>query len=443
MKEAERIALDAAKKQQDEAAKKEAEILAQQKIEAARLEAEKAEAQRKEAERLQAEEHAAEERAKIAALEEADRKQHEAELEKQHIAEICSGDLAKLNELTAARQTAAIQNFAKESACPTIKPAIETALGEVARGIKRACETDRKTLAALKKNDIGSLKTAIDHMSCETVRDDAQQRVAKLEENMQREQSICTDEKTKLDSIDASAAAARQQYEELSAHAACPSLHAEINGNIKKIDARVKEAQTELARLGCYNAPINGKFDDATKKSLALYYTKKGSLADGDHLTDGLLSELKQQNLGICPPIPPAAPIVATPGKGEPPSETTPPKPQKEEAKREEEVRPDHKHRKIETSAHEEEPASRPSRRHKVEENARLEEEPVSRPPRHRIQRETRQEEPAPRSHPRPSYAYERSKSYTVERIRRAPSMPMSSTATAGSVHSSPVGVGY
>jgi peptidoglycan hydrolase-like protein with peptidoglycan-binding domain len=105
---------------------------------------------------------------------------------------------------------------------------------------------------------------------------------------MQRNQSVCADEKTKLDAIDASAAGARQQYVEFLAHAACLS--------------QVKEAQTELARLGCYNASISGKFDEATKKSLALYNVKIGSLADGDHITGGLLSELKQQNLGLCPP---------------------------------------------------------------------------------------------------------------------------------------------
>src|SRR6202011_5373121 len=95
------------------------------------------------------------------------------------------------------------------------------------------------------------------------------------------------------------------------ARSECLSLSAEGSGTIKKIDSRVKAAKTELARLGCYSASINGKFDDATKKSLALYHSKKGSLADGDHLSDGTLSELKQQNLGLCPEEKPAA-VIAT-----------------------------------------------------------------------------------------------------------------------------------
>jgi hypothetical protein len=62
----------------------------------------------------------------------------------------------------------------------------------------------------------------------------ASQRLARLEDQMQRNQSVCADEKTKLDAIDASAAGARQQYVEFQAHLVCPSLRAEINGIVKK-----------------------------------------------------------------------------------------------------------------------------------------------------------------------------------------------------------------
>jgi hypothetical protein len=182
----------------------------------------------------------------------------------------------------------------------------------------------------------------------------------------------------------------------------------------------VKEAQTELARLGCYSASINGKFDEATKKSLALYHSKKGSLADGDHLSDGILSELKQQNLGLCPEEKPAAPVIATP---------VPEQKTKEQANREEEARPEHKRHKIEKAAREEqEPASAPPR-HRTHSAAR-EEEPVSRPPRHRTQSAAREEESAPGSHQRahPSFATSRPKSVVAG---RAPRMPPRPTAEA------------
>jgi hypothetical protein len=437
-KEAERVALGAEKQRHDEEAKKEAERVAlaaekdrheaEAKKEAERvaLAAEKdrheAEA-KKEAERLQAEKRAADERAKVAALEEEGRKKHDIELEKQRTAEICNGDLAKLQEFTATLQPAAIQNLAKETACPTMKRAIENALREVARGVKHACDADRKTLASLKDNDIGSLKTALDHMSCETVRAEAQQRVAKLEDEMQRKQSVCVDEKTKLAAIDESASQARQQYVEFLAHSECPSLSAEVSGIVKKIDSRVKAAQKELARLGCYSASINGKFDEATKKSLALYHSKKGSLADGDHLSDGILSELKQQNLGLCPEEKPAAPVIATPV----PEQT------KEQANKEEEARPEHKRHKIEKAAREEqEPSSAPPR-HRTHSAAR-EEEPASEPPRHKTHSAAREEEWAPRPHRRAEPAFRKPKSYfAAEKVGHAPRMPMSPAASGGS----------
>ncbi|MGI8569945.1 MAG: hypothetical protein ACR2KT_13225 [Methylocella sp.] len=329
-------------------------------------------------------------------------------MEKQHTAEICNADSAKLKEFTAALQTVAIQNLASESACPAIKPAIKNALREVARRVKRACDADRKSLASFKDDDIGSLKTALDHMTCETVRAEAQRRVAKLEDEIQRKQQICADDKTKLKAVDASAAGARQQYAELQAQTACASLRADLGDSIKKIDLRVKEAQHELARLGCFSASINGKFDDETKKSLALYHAQKGTLEDGDHLSDGLLSELKHQELGLCEP--PSAPVVATPGNGAPASAPVPPKQNSEQAKREEEARPDHN----------QQTAAPGGGRKEV---------PASRPSKPRIKNAAREEPPSPRSHPRPHPAIVTKKPVSVS--VHAPRMPQSPTAEA------------
>jgi hypothetical protein len=68
--------------------------------------------------------------------------------------------------------------------------------------------------------------------------------------------------------------------------------------------------QNELKRLGCYSAPISGEFDIATIKALTRYLTHKGSKETGEHLSDGLLSELTLQQLAVCP-----EPVIATPMK--------------------------------------------------------------------------------------------------------------------------------
>jgi len=454
--EAERLALEAEKKRQEDAAKNESERLTleaetkRQEEAAAKKEAERLtleagkkrleEASRKEAERQQEEKRAAEER-RFAAREEEDRKNQEIEREKHRIARICNVDQNTLQELTATLQAAAIEKLAKETDCPTMKPAIETALKKVARAAKQACDSDRRTLAALKDNDIRSLKTAVERVSCEPVRAEGQRRIAKLEDELKRNQSICAVETAKLHAIDESASQARQQYSEFLAHSGCPSLSAEVSGTIKKMDSRVKAAQTELARLGCYSASISGKFDEATKKSLALYHSKKGSLADSDHLNEGLLSELKQQILGLCPEEKPVAPIIATPVPGQ----------TKEQANKEEEARPDHKRHESESASREEQaPVSRPPRhkshsaareeepvseppRHRSHSAAR-EEEPVSEPPRHRTHSAAREEEPAPRSRQRAEPAFRRPKSHpTPVSVGHAPRMPTGQAASGGS----------
>jgi len=281
--------------------------------------------------------------------------------------------------------------------CDTVRADAQQRLAKL-EGAERACVADRKTLASLKDDDIASLKAALGHMTCDTVRADAQQRLAKLEGEIQREQQICTDEKTKLDAIDASAAGARQQYVELQAHAACPSLHAEISGIIKTIDSRVKDVQKQLTRLGCYNASINGKFDEATQKSLALYHTKKGSFEDGDHLTDGLLSELQQQTQGLCPTEPP---VVATPDNGVPPQKPVPPKQKIEKATGDENVSQHHKRKEL-----------------------------ASRPPRAKIK--SAEEAPPPRSHrpQRPSFT-SRPAPAVARRAQPAPPSPMAERPSA------------
>jgi hypothetical protein len=65
--------------------------------------------------------------------------------------------------------------------------------------------------------------------------------------NQPRMSSVCADEKTKLDAIDASASQARQQYAEFLAHAACLSLHVEVNG-IHQKNRFAGEGGTDRAR---------------------------------------------------------------------------------------------------------------------------------------------------------------------------------------------------
>ncbi len=451
-KEAERLALVTEKKRQEEEAKKEAERLgrladAKSKEEAAKKEAERLalEAERKhqeeeakqEAARRLADQRAAEERARVAAREVEDNKKQEAGQERQRLAVICDSDRTTLKELTGSLQAGAIEKLSKETACPALKPEIAAALKKVAGAAKHACDADRKTLGALKGNDIESLKAAAGSMTCETVRAEAQLRIARLEDENKRKSQSCANEKAKYDAVDPSAFEARQHYTDFLARAECSSLRSEAILLIKKIDSRVKEAQAELVRLGCHNAPVSGKFDDATKKSLALYHSKKGSLADNDHLNDSLLSELKHQHLAVCPEQP-AAPAVATPSDGTLPSEMPSPKTNKKQAVHEEDARPDQGEKAAGPARRDEEKAARPSTRDRIHRAAR-EQEPAARPQKQRAQSAAREAEPAQRvrQRPQPQLRIAKPRSYPSG----LPRMPMGPAAGSGgsAVH----GVGF
>jgi hypothetical protein len=81
-------------------------------------------------------------------------------------------------------------------------------------------------------------------------------------------------------------------------------------------DLRVKEAQTELGRLGCFKGAANGVFDEATREALASYRSQFGKVArDGvQAVDDALLRDLRESKGANCQ----VAKIEAPPTASEP-----------------------------------------------------------------------------------------------------------------------------
>jgi hypothetical protein len=376
-----RLAREAELKRQDydrrarEAEKKREEELKTQEAERLFIEAEN---KRKDDEaRKKAEREREDAQRKVAALEQ---EEHKKQLEREQQGQICESDQRKLDEFAAGLRAAEIEQLGKDTACRSLQPAVAAATKKAAKEMKQVCEQERKSLAALKDNDIESLKASVGQMKCEAAREKGQERIAKVEFQNKRMQAICSDETAKLHAIDDTAPQARETLAGL-LRSECREVRAEADGLTKKIDARVREAQNRLADLGCYKGAANGKFDDATIKSLTLYHTKKGSTETGDHISDGLVSELKAQQIIVCP-----APIIAMPTP-EPPKEVVP---------------PEHKQPKIEKVSHEEEeapPAVQP-KKHKKHVAAH-EEEPGPPPPKPRKHIAVHEEEPPPPPHHR------------------------------------------
>ncbi len=398
MQEAERLAREAAKKHEEElkmqeaahaareAKKKHEEELKQHEAELRLIEAEKK--RQEEEARKKAERQREEERLRLAALEQEEHKK-QLEREQQEQARTCESDQRKLDELVSGLRTGEIEQLGKSTACRSLQPAVAAARKNLASAVKQACENDRKALASLKDGDVESLKAAVAGMRCDSERVKGEDRIAKLEYESKRMQAICADDTAKFRAIDDSTPQSREALAGFF-QSACLPLREEAKSLDKRIESRLNEAQKQLMRLGCYAGAITGKFDTATEKSLSLYLTRKGSKEPGGHLSNGLLSELTNQERTVC-----VEPVIATPAP-------EPMPPANKQAIQEQEARPEPSRHKLEKALREEEaPPARPQKHRK--QVAAHEEEEAAPPPRerHKPHRAAREEQPAPVRHHR------------------------------------------
>ena len=71
---------------------------------------------------------------------------------------------------------------------------------------------------------------------------------------------------------------------------------------------RVRLAQTELVRIGCYTGTVDGNFNDATKAAIKQYQLRRGEKSAAIEVTDALIAGLKARTARVCP-------LVCPPGK--------------------------------------------------------------------------------------------------------------------------------
>lgn len=399
-----------------EEARKEAEQRAAQKAEEERLAKEAAEAHRLEAERLAAEKKAADEKAKQAARDEQDRQRQQVEQEKKRLAELCARETSELGGLGA--NPDAIDAFRKRATCPNIAAAIDRAERDARKALARLCADERSQLGSPKSKDLEALKGAAAKLTCGDVREEARIRIARLEEEATARQKTCDGETQSLKAIDPTLVDAQDRLKTLRRGLTCDAAIAQLNDVMGKLEQRTKQAQTELARLSCYGGPVTGRFDETTQKSVSRYLSRKGTVVEA-RLTDDLVSELKNQSLGVCPEETTSPPVASRPDVDEnvePQDESS--RKRVKRARREEREEP---------------PVARPAPARKSA--AREEEEP----PRRRIREEEPERrrpaireprEPAP-VRQRPAVA-ERPRPAPVAAVRRAPSAAPAPQASGG-----------
>jgi Caspase domain/Putative peptidoglycan binding domain len=202
----------------------------------------------------------------------------------------------------AARQKAEEERRAKEAA------RIAELKAENEQRTKETAETERQKKEQAAR--IAALQAEIDRRSKELV-----------ETEKREEQLACSREQTQLDELKAAGStnAARDDLKKLSDSLACERLRAQVVAALEKATSEIEKgkappppmntpelvtsAQKELARLGCYTGPRNGKLDAATKVAVKKYQAQKNLPINHIEITDGFVSDLGKEKLRVCPTI--------------------------------------------------------------------------------------------------------------------------------------------
>jgi peptidoglycan hydrolase-like protein with peptidoglycan-binding domain len=85
---------------------------------------------------------------------------------------------------------------------------------------------------------------------------------------------------------------------------------------------QIRQAQTQLNRLGCFKGKPDGLLNDQTRKAVQAFRTRAGGPVTETGITDELIAELRRQPNGICnaaPPVAAGAPRPAAPVAAPPP----------------------------------------------------------------------------------------------------------------------------
>jgi uncharacterized caspase-like protein len=170
-----------------------------------------------------------------------------------------------------------------------------------------------------------------------------QQQQADLER--QRIEENCSNEEAKLKELEAAGAAAREQLAKFEIEAGCKALQPMITAALAALPAapaenmpapvttppdavaeppvaktnhpeQIRQAQSELTRLGCFNGKPDGQLNDATRNAVKSFWKHTGKPIVEVDITDEFVDELKQLRRDVCPPErKPAPPVASRPSR--------------------------------------------------------------------------------------------------------------------------------
>jgi Caspase domain/Putative peptidoglycan binding domain len=223
---------------------------------------------------------------------------------------------AREREDKARAEREAAQHVRQQRLAAQQKAEEERRIKEAARLAELKAESERraKDAATSEKQKeqqaarVAALQAEIDRRSKELVQ--SEKREGEL---------ACSREQTRLDELKAadSSTAARDNLKQLSDSLTCERLRPQVVAALEKATDELKKseappadtpalivsAQKELARLGCYSGPRDGKLDADTKVAIKKYQVQKNQEVNHIAVTEDFVSELSKQKLRVCPTI--------------------------------------------------------------------------------------------------------------------------------------------
>lgn len=129
---------------------------------------------------------------------------------------------------------------------------------------------------------------------------------ASLADAARRQEAVCSDEQAKLDKLQAAGSKAKDDLTALSQNLTCERLRPLVTAALEKASTntpdQVREAQQQLARLGCYADTADGTLGASTRVAIAHYQSARGKPGGGSvPITDAFVAELKGQTDRVCP----------------------------------------------------------------------------------------------------------------------------------------------
>jgi Caspase domain/Putative peptidoglycan binding domain len=317
---------EARKKAEREAARKREEEERQAKAaEAARLKVEREAALKREEEERRAKAAAEAERQRIereAALKRQEeerqakaaeaarlRAQREAVLEREEEEQRAKAatEAGKLTvEREAALKRAEEERQAKAAQAARQKAEREATLkqAEEERAAKATAEAERQRIereAALKRHEEERQAKTAEAARLKAEREAALKRVGE-------ERAAKAAAKAERQKIEREAALKRAEEERAAKAAEAERLKVEREAALRHAEEErkakielVRQAQTELARIGCYSSTLDGELGPGTRNAIKQYQTRRGQPVSNIDITDGFVSELRVQLARICP----------------------------------------------------------------------------------------------------------------------------------------------